>query len=513
MNRLRTCFRFGLVLLACGSLAVFRAEAQTPAPAGAAFAVPPDPGTGSVLRLTVRDAILHGLAHNRALKVERLAPDIRRTFEQQEQAAFQAAWNVELSGGKVANETVRSGDGTTNVDTRTVSARAAVSKTLTTGTRLSVEAAADRFDSSLYGDPFDTLRLGVAVEQPLLRGAGREANLVSLRQARLDALVSAHEYRGFVESLVAQIESAYWDHVLARRRIAIHDESLALAERELADTRERIALGQKAPVELAAAEAEVASRREGMIVARGGEEKARLRLLSLLGASDPAAWRAGIEHLDQPAPVPSVLGDIEPHVRFAIAMRSDLNQARLNRERGQLEVVRTRNGLLPKLDFFVRLGNTGYAASFGEAARETGRNHYDASAGLRFEYPFGNADADARHERARLGSAQADEAISNAEQLVERDVRTAGVEVEQSRERIAATAATVKARDAAYRAETEKFKVGKSTSFQVAQIERDLLASRIEEVQALVDHLKAWVTFYQLEGALLQRRDVVVPAP
>ena len=46
----------------------------------------------------------------------------------------------------------------------------------------------------------------------------------------------------------------------------------------------------------------------------------------------------------------------------------------------------------------------------------------------------------------------------------------------------------------------------------VTQAQRDLLAARINEVQAVVDYLTALVDFYHLEGSLLQNRGIVVSA-
>ncbi len=53
-------------------------------------------------------------------------------------------------------------------------------------------------------------------------------------------------------------------------------------------------------------------------------------------------------------------------------MRPDLNQARLLIRRGELDVVRTRNGLLPRLDAFITYGKTGYARTFSDATGRAG---------------------------------------------------------------------------------------------------------------------------------------------
>jgi len=89
-------------------------------------------------------------------------------------------------------------------------------------------------------------RVGLTVTQALLRGAGVDVNLASLRQARLDTVASQYELRGYAEALVANVENMYWDYVLARRQIEIFTDSLALAQRQLEETRQRIEIGKLA---------------------------------------------------------------------------------------------------------------------------------------------------------------------------------------------------------------------------------------------------------------------------
>jgi outer membrane protein TolC len=130
---------------------------------------------------------------------------------------------------------------------------------------------------------------------------------------------------------------------------------------------------------------------------------------------------------------------------------------------------------------------------------------------MRFEYPFWNREAKASHQRAQLSREQSEKALENLSQLVEVDVRTAYIEVNRSKQQIAASTATRKFNEEKLRIETEKFRVGRSTSFLVAQAQRDLLVSRISEVQALANYLKALVDLYQQDGSLLERRGISAP--
>jgi len=200
------------------------------------------------------------------------------------------------------------------------------------------------------------------------------------------------------------------------------------------------------------------------------------------------------------------------HLALADRLRPELNQARLQINRDELDIVKTRNGLLPQLDLFVTLGKSGFADSFGRAAGDVfARGGYDALVGVSGSYPLGNRAPRAQFDRATMGRDQSIKALENLAQLVEVDVRTSYIEVERTRQQITATAATRKLQEEKLRSEQEKFRVGRSTSLQVAQVQRDLENSQLAEVQAVVGCLKAYVELYRLDGSLLERRGFSAP--
>jgi outer membrane protein TolC len=286
---------------------------------------------------------------------------------------------------------------------------------------------------------------------------------------------------------------------------------MKLAQQQLRETEEIIKVGRMAETEIAAAEAEIALRRQNLINARSTMATTRLRLLRLLNPPDSNFWKRDIFLLDQPT-VPEVeLDVVNSHVKVALRMRPDLNQARLGVQLGNLEIVRTKNGLLPKMDLFITLGKTGFADSFGSSVSDITGDNYDFLTGIRFEYPLRNRNPRARHDRALVSRDQAVEAVGNLAQLVDLDVRTAYIEVNRSTEQINASRATRQLQEEKLRVETEKFRVGRSTNFLVAQAQRDLVVSQLSEIRAVVNYLKALVGLHRLEGSLLERRGIMAP--
>jgi len=464
------------------------------------------------IRITIRDAILLALENNRSLVVERMNPAIRQTFEDQERAVFDPATEAEISAQRIDSVRQATTDsGTESSVSDAYQGSISLGEFFPTGTTIGVEGTNRTTESSLYRDPFSSTRFGLSVTQALLRGYGADVNLARLRQARLETDISQYELRGFSEALLSQVENAYWDYALAQRQIEIVEESLKIAQQQLSDTEEMIRVGKMAEAELAAAQAEVALQQQGRINAKSSLESTRLQLLRLLNPPVGNLWGRDLSLIHQPTLPEVKLDDVQSHVAVALRMRPDINQAKLGIQQGDLEIVRTKNGLLPKMDLFIMLGKTGYADSFGGSVSDITEDSYDVLGGLSFQYPIRNRDAEARNRRALLLRDQAEKALNNLSQLVELDVRNAYIEVNRAKEQITASTATRKFQEEKLRIETEKFRVGRSTNFLVAQAQRDLLVSRIAEVQSLANYLKALVNLYRQEGSLLERRGISAP--
>lgn len=451
--------------------------------------------------------------NNRSLRIARMNPAIKRTFEEQNRAAFDPAFRAEISGDWRRYSRLDSDGGLIGgLRNTTVSGSVGVSGKLPTGTEVGLFAGGSESDDSPGDARLGQSDAGLTVSQSLLQGLGAAPNLVELRQARLDTRLSEHELRAFAESLVAEVENTFWDYRLARRSTEIVRESMRLAERQLEDVRRRIAAGGLAETELAAAMAEVALRREALINADSLLASLRIRFLRLVR---PAALKEPSREIlprERPAAPGAAADSLSEHVAVALKQRPDLAQAALLLQRDELELVKTRNGMLPRMDLFVSLGKTGYAESFSSSVEKLGRDTGETTVGLVFSTPIGNREAGARHARALFSREQRRESILNMEDLVRVDVASAHIEVGRSSQQVEATAATQRFQEEKLRAETAKFDVGHSTALLVAQAQRDLLVSQVAAEQAAAAQMKAMTKLFLMDGSLLDRRGISVSA-
>ncbi|MDD5758247.1 MAG: TolC family protein [Desulfobulbaceae bacterium] len=463
------------------------------------------------LKLTLQEAVLIGLEQNQNFHVERLKPTINRSAEEVERAAFDPLLTAKASHshgtGYLSNGTDSLASTTTSslrqaVDRETTSTGVGLSQATSLGATITLNADQEK---ELVPDANSSSRQqnwDLTITQALLRGRGPDVTLARLRQSRLDTEMSLYELQGTAETLVANIEQAYWDLVLADRNLATYQQSLTIANQQLEEVMERIKVGAIAENEAASAEAEAAERYQQLVSARGTLAKAKLNLLHLVNPGGQADWQAEITLSDTPELSDMSVDAVDHHVALAMSKRADLNQARLLVRRNDLEVTQTKNGLLPKLDLFLSLGGSRYSYSFaGHDDMTTNDSAY--AGGLSLEFPLKNRESKAKHAAASWSLEQANAALSNMEQLVQVEVRSAHVDVEQASAQVKAATATATLREKALALEQEKFRLGRSTTIQVAQAQRDLLESQILQSKAVVGARKAMLDLHRLEGSLL----------
>lgn len=460
------------------------------------------------LWLHLQDAVLMALERNPDMAIQRLDPGIAKSYKDEELAVFDPVLTAAATLDK--NKLQRflgSRPEPFDMTTTRTEYDVGLSQTSPTGTSISVDAALSGSLSSIYTDQY-TGNIGLTITQSLLQGFGTGVNLADLRKARLDLDISREELKAFAATLVSNVEKAYWDLYLKAEEIGIQQKSYKLANQQLQETLARVAVGKLPELELASVKAEVANRHEIMIDAESQYEQARLAFLFLLNPEENSIWSVYPVPLDVPFIPEDTLDTLAIHEQLGTKYRPDLQEARIALRKGDIDIVRTKNGLLPRLDVFITLGRTTYASTFWEAMPDVHSPFYNINAGAAFSFPVIDREARAQLSRARYTKEQQELSLANMERMVERDIRSAYIEVIRVRQQIEATRVTRELQEQNLEAEVEKFRVGKSTNLQVLQVQRDFTASQLDQVRAMVGYLNALIDLYQMEGSLLERRGI-----
>ena len=457
------------------------------------------------IKLGLNGAILLALRQNPQILVQRYGPALAQNAIEAQRAVYDPQLSAGLSGGNSRGGS--SGGYATN---NSLNGYFSAQQLFPTGTTVQAGVNSSLNNGENSGES-DSTSLSLTVTQALLNGGSIQANLAAIHEAELGRRISDYNLQGVALSIASQVEKAYWNYALAITNIGIVEDALDVAEEQEQQTRELIRVGRTAGSQLPAAVAQVALERESLINAQGNLKIARITLLSLISPPHSAFWRRTVTLINLPTPPRDLPAPVAAHVKLALKLSPLINETRLQIQQNDLQVVQTRNGLLPKLDVFITLGKTGYANSFGQAIGNLHGSDYQALAGVTYNYPLFNRAPRAAYNNALLTRDQQEAALANLVQQVQLAVRSDYITTETDREQISATHATSLAQAEALRSEIGQFRVGATTSLQVAVAQSNLLSAKLAEAQAVVAYLNARSQLYLEEGSLLERHGVASP--
>lgn len=463
-------------------------------------------------KITLESTLLTALEANISLRIETLDPQIVEKNE----AIAKAEFDPEFSAGVTydVDEVNDTSDATRSADD--MSAEVGISKKFATGTTvsLSVDASRDETTSTSSDDKRYTDSIGpeLRITQALLRGRGLDVNLANVRRAQINTAISEQQLRRFVETLIYNVSISYWNLFLEQQKLRVFQESYDLALEHEHEVEVFIDNGELPEIELATVKGEVSARRERLIQARGAIEKARLALLSVTNyhSISSQGWTQALLPIDNPRKVYDKLDLVDPYVDVALVKRPELAEAELRIEREQVSLVATKNGLLPKLDFFISLGRTDYANSFRTSA-DTDNDEQFLTLGLDYSFGVGRRAERARYEQDQLDEQRAIFALQNLRDSINREVRQAYIDCTTDYETIDAVGVTRELRRQSLKTQTIKFELGKATNTDIANAQRDLLQSQINYTEAIVDYVKSRLRLHYLDGSLIERSGVVLP--
>jgi len=466
------------------------------------------------LPVTLRGAVLLALERSPELRVERLGAAAQATLPEEARAAFDPSVSASVTHGEStlptsARQSALEVAGTGVRTSRTDDGNLKLTQPLPTGTEVTVTADTTRSRTNFSSEEFgSSLELGLT--QPLLQGLRPSVNLARIRRAENDAEVGRYAFVAAVEDFLAGLEDAYWDLSFARRAVDVRRDSLVTARKLLTDTEILVEAGKRAAVELAAARAEVAAREEALADAQGILDGARIELVRRLAPGPELSWSAAVDPVDEPA-LPAEPRAPEEATVEALGQRPDLLQARLELASGELDVIETRDGLLPKLDLFASYAHNGRGTTFRNTwSQVTEKGWEDWQVGLTLEHTLGRRAEDARARRAEFNRQKAEAAVENLALVIQAQVRRATVDLERLRRKVELAEVTARARAEEAEAERARFDAGRATASDVLQAESRQREAELSWQQARTDARKAETELLRVEGRLAEARGVEV---
>lgn len=490
--------------------------------------LPPDLGTdlagGSQQQVTVAlgDVVASAVRNNLGVQASSLQPSITSEDVIAAEAAFDWLLSAEAGFTKVDEPQtvpvlggIRLGSPAQGAETYNF--ETGVRKRFQSGGTLSVstDLARSRNRSSGIGldpDPAYSAGLRIGLDQPLLRGFGRDVNTASIRLAEHARDRSVEQLRLDLLEAVGDTESAYWALVYAWENLAIKQWLVSVGEEVRIKMEGRMTF-DTTTAQFADAVATVEQRKADVIRAERALRGASDSLKALV--NDPALT-VGSEALLSPADVLAaepITFSLREAIIEAMANRPEIRQAALGIEDAGIAQMLADNNRLPMLNATAQMAYFGLDSSVGDAYDEIGEGSFiDYILGLAFEYPIGNRRAEAEYRRSRLERTAAAIAYRRAVQNVVLDVKSALRDVMANYELIQATRSyrVAQAENLRALAVEEETLAALTPEFLNLKFSRQngLAGARAQELLALTNYRQSLANLYRAMGTSLTMQGI-----
>ncbi|MFK7740957.1 MAG: TolC family protein [Planctomycetota bacterium] len=466
--------------------------------------------------MTLADALQLGRAFNVGLKAAELLPQ-----QAQLDVVFaEAGFLPELygSGGYNESQSPQRNAFQPSVKSETIDAQLGWRQRVITGGLFDLAFQPSRFESDGGGGFFPSRQFGAewsaSFRQPLLRSAWTDYNLAPVTTARYRLSQARHEFERTVQDTLLAIVQAYWELVFARENWLVVQSALDVAHEQLRITEERIRVEELAPRDRVADEAEVARRREELIVAENAirDREDDLRRL-LFDGGDERIWRYNLRPVSPIAVDPAE--SVEPFeelVQVAMQHRPDIASLRSSVAAAEIAALEADRDILPQLDLIGTYSSDGVSSddpNTGESGRFRGaftdaseQDFPDWSVRLEFSIPIGNQAARSRARRAKLEVERQRRLLHAAVLDVTQEVREALRTMRTLGQSIKASGESVRLADTNLETEQVKQGVGASTAFEVQRRNQELQESRSRLLRNQLDYRAAESRLLYVQGLL-----------
>ncbi|HXP58954.1 MAG TPA: TolC family protein [Dongiaceae bacterium] len=469
-----------------------------------------------IRKLTLEDCIQVALEHNLDVKIKRLNPRISRFTLRADYGAYDPSLSLAgehdysvAPGGITAQGLHYPG---TEMDVNTASST--LNGMLPWGTTYRIGTQASDSYGTDQGFPFESVNGGVGLasfDQPLLKNFWIDNARLQIFLDKKNLKITELDLRAQVMNTITAVEQAYFELVFDQENVKVQRKALQLAEQLLAENRERVQVGTLAPLDEKQAESQAAGSRADLLVARG-TEGVQERALEVLLSDDYSKWRNIVVQPVEPLVAVPQRFDLQESWSRGMSLRPDLLQQKLKLEQQGYTVKFQKNQLFPQLDL---LGSAGYSASstvsFDQAATQlAARDNPYWTVGGKMTFPLGGINARNTYKAGKLTKEQLGLQLKQLQQNILIQIENAIETAKTDLQRVGATREARIYAEAALDAEQKKLENGKSTSFQVLSLQRDLTTARSTEIRALADYNEALANVAVNEGTTLERRHVTL---
>ncbi|HUU10266.1 MAG TPA: TolC family protein [Phycisphaerae bacterium] len=467
--------------------------------------------------ITLESCLRRALVGNQSIQIARFGPAIAQTGVVEAEALFDPSWFLNNALGRIRRNAGSFLAGATTLVAKQWDFSSGVDTLLPTGGSVSVGQAWTYVDSNsafFQPNPQYATGLGVALRQPLLRGAGVEVTRSPIVLATLDHTISQADFAARVMTTLLDVEQAYWDLASAQFRVQALAEALAAAQENQRIARRRFEEGKDTRLVLSLANSAVTSRQADLVAARlvlvqTSDRLKRLANDPQLPLKDPAVLEATELPMTEPIRVGREM--LQSSMLVAMAHRPQMQQAEAALEQTGLRERVARNALLPQLDLAAGYTLTGLNADTDRALSEQFETRFfDWTVGLELRVPIGNRGPSAAHERSVLERSRALHEREDVRQQILLEVSDAVRNLASAEEAILACRAARQAAEQTLGDQQANVAAGAALVKDLLDSQRDLADAKVREMEAMAAYMVGLAALERAKGTLLEYNHISI---
>jgi outer membrane protein len=367
-----------------------------------------------------------------------------------------------------------------------------------------------QFGAGGYSESYYNATPGITLDQPVLRNSWFNNPRFQISLAKKTLRIDQLALRLQVMTVINNVKAAYYNLIYSRENVRVQVAALQLAQQLVEENTKKVQLGALAPLDEKQAESQAATSQADLLAAQEAQAVQENVLKNLLTSSF-GEW-ADVT----PIPAETLIAvpeaiDLQDSWRTGVAMRPDLQQAKLAVEKQHVTIKYDFNQLFPEVDITGSYGQNATTAAFPEIFDSLSHGHFPFySYGVQVTVPLANIGARNTYKAAKAALQQNLLQLKKTEQTI---VIAIDNDVKTIRSDLLRVDATRKARgyaEDALQAEQTKLEHGRSTSFVVLQLQSNLTTARSAEIRALADYNIALEQLALDEGTTLERNHITM---
>ncbi|MEP6569445.1 MAG: TolC family protein [Acidobacteriota bacterium] len=394
--------------------------------------------------------------------------------------------------------------------------------------------------------------------QPLLRGLRFDNNRRQIEIAKKNLSLTDAQFRQRAIETITSVQRAYWDLVFALRNLQVQRDAVRDSRAQLEHNRRLVTEGALAPIDVVAAEAQVAGFEQTLFSSLEDVSRSENNLKNLIAVNrQNDLWNESIIPTDSVDLAPPEIS-LPEALKAAMDNRPELQQSNVLGEINQIDQKYFREQTKPAIDLVGSYGLVGLAGTqngagspFAGASNTELRARVDQlltqaglplltplppqtlspiliggyaqsvqnllsdrfnnfRVGVQINLPLRNRTAEAQLGRSLVEGQRIATQREQLEQTIQVDVRNALQSVRSAEARLHAAGIARQAGEQQYQSEQRKLDAGQSTVFLVLERQTALATARGNELRAQTDLNKAIAELQRATGNALTTNNIVV---